>query len=153
MDMLRWSSRCLVLVVVLTGLGACDGSLDAAPPMPETTGPVVAEPAEGGRATPGGVLELTFEPTTGRGSHMSLLHWDGEAWLFAYHLQAASDDPAHASWEPPEGSVTSRLLHHDGPGPDFVRIPEPAPAGWYRVCIEFPPDGAPCTPPFEVTTD
>lgn len=133
----------------LVGL-SCSEGVGSAPPVPDQQSPVVVAPLEGDRVTPGALLALTFEPGTGRGSHLSLMRWDGGDWAFAYHLSSSRDDPAHATWEPPEGRVASRLLAWGGAGPDFVRVPEPAPQGWYQVCIDFPPDGAPCTAPFEV---
>ena len=97
-------------------------------------------------ASPGQRIALHFPETKLRGVAYSLAAWTRDGWEVKYYLTLAalSDDSAAStksdSFSPEWWSVEDSEGHGwpdiglTGPGPYYVRIPNTAPSGTYRLC-------------------
>ena len=96
---------------------------------------MTVEPAT---ARPGQRVALRFTPPVMRGIAFSLSAWSEDEWSVAYYLTSDWGSPrAHEpGWWSVEDSEGSGWVDVGiaGPGPDYVVIPDDAPAGDYLLC-------------------
>jgi hypothetical protein len=138
-----------MLAALVSVIGAC-GAQPVGAPGPEPTqvdarGPYYSDAemrpdllrVEPPAATPGAEVELHYPQETERAVHAVLESDDVEGWTYRYSIIIpAPSYTGEVRWYPAGEDVVWTDDALSGPGPDRIVIPDTAPPGQYRACVD-----------------